>query len=77
MPTHEFWREIESGDAWAVQLEDGVVVAAHGPLHWSEIIVTYLPHYDYTEEDAAAIEARRSDFELLDAHAVVLARTSE
>jgi hypothetical protein len=77
MPTYEFWREIDSSEVWAVQLEDDAVTGAHGPLHWSEIIVTYLPHYEYTDEEAAEVRGRTEEFERLDTQAVLLARTSE
>ncbi len=74
METYEFWRDRESGDLWAVVLRGGIVVASHGPLHWSEITPSYLTGYDYLPDEAASIEARRDDFEQLDAWAVVLTR---
>jgi hypothetical protein len=67
VPTHEFWREAETGEVWAVELEDGVVSRCCGPLHWSEITVAFLQRgYDYRTEGAPELEARRGDFEPLD-----------
>jgi hypothetical protein len=73
MTTHEFWRETDTGEVWAVELEDRVVVRTHGPLHWSEIAPGFLEQgYDYRTEDAAELEARREEFELLDEASVIL-----
>jgi hypothetical protein len=65
--THEFWRETETGEVWAVELEDGVVRRCCGPLHWSEITLAWLKAgYDYRAEGARELELRRGDFEPLD-----------
>jgi hypothetical protein len=65
--THEFWRETETGEVWAVELEDGVVRRCCGPLHWSEITLSWLKAgYDYRPEGARDLELRRADFEPLD-----------
>lgn len=72
MRAAEFWRERETGEIWAVELEDGVVSRCHGPLHWSEVNPTFLREgYDYEEDEAAEIEARREEFEALDELTVV------
>jgi len=70
--TYEFWREVRSGDVWAVELVDGIVAGAAGPLHWSEIKLAYLHGYDYSPGEAARIDAVRDDFELLDERALLL-----
>ena len=70
--TYEFWREMSTGDVWAVELTDGVVTGAAGPLHWSEIRLAYLHGYDYSPGEAARIEAVRDDFELVDEKALLL-----
>lgn len=73
MTTHEFWRETASGEVWAVELEDGVVSRCLGPLHWSEIHPTFLREgYEYSSDEAEAVEARRQEFEPLDETAVLL-----
>ena len=73
MTTHEFWREVETGEVWAVELEGGVVGRACGPLHWSQIATALLERgYDYRPDDAAEVEARRGEFEPLDAFTVAL-----
>lgn len=72
MRAAEFWRERETGEIWAVELEDGVVSRCRGPLHWSEVNPTFLREgYDYAEDEAAEIEARREEFEALDELTVV------
>ena len=70
--TYEFWRETSTGDVWAVELTDGVVSGAAGPLHWSEIKLAYLHGYDYAPGEAVRIEAVREDFELVDEKALLL-----
>ena len=70
---YEFWREKATGGVWAIELEDGVVVGGCGPLHWSEINPSFLrAGYEYSAEEAAAVEARREEFELLDETTVIM-----
>ncbi len=66
LKTHEFWRERRTGEIWAVELRDGVVVCCCGPLHHKDIDETYLHTLDYTSDGAALIEAGRDGFDLLD-----------
>jgi hypothetical protein len=73
MTTYEFWREIESGEVWAVELEDDVVARCRGPLHWSEINPSFLRvGYEYSVDEASALESRRHAFERLDESTVIL-----
>ncbi len=72
MKTYEFWREKGTGDVWAVELTDGVVTGAAGPLHWSEIKLAYLHGYDYSPTEAVRVEAVREEFELVDERALLL-----
>lgn len=73
MKTYEFWRETATGEVWAIELREGVVARARGPLHWSEINPGFLRDgYDYSSREAAVIEARRDAFEPLDEAAVAL-----
>jgi len=73
MTTYEFWREIASGDVWAVELKDGVVVGSRGPLHWSEIHPSFLESgYEYDADEARLVDARRAEFEPLDERSVIM-----
>jgi hypothetical protein len=64
---YEFWGERATGDIWAIELVDGVVAGCRGPLHWSEINPSFLRGgYEYSVEEASAVEARRDEFEVLD-----------
>ena len=66
MRSYEFWRETETEEVWAVELQDGIVVGCAGPLHWSEINPAFLHEgYDYRTAEATALEARREEFEPL------------
>jgi hypothetical protein len=76
MTAHEFWRN-RAGDVWAVELLDGVVARARGPLHWSEINPTLLrAGYEYSLEEGAALAEHPEDYEPLDEAAVFLVRSS-
>jgi hypothetical protein len=72
MRATEFWRERETGEIWAVELEDGLVTGCHGPLHWSEVNPTFLREgYDYAADEARELEERRAEFEPLDELTVI------
>ncbi|HZO97971.1 MAG TPA: hypothetical protein VFB42_11410 [Gaiellaceae bacterium] len=64
--THEFWRERRTGEIWAVELVDGVVVGCCGPLHHKEVVASYLPTFEYAPAGADRIEAGRDGFDLVD-----------
>jgi hypothetical protein len=72
MPRYEYWREIATGDVWAVKLEDDAVVAAAGPLHWSEMKAAHLHAHDYTPAHAARLALTRAEFEPIDERALLL-----
>lgn len=76
MKTYEFWREVRSGDVWAVELTDGVVAGAAGPLHWSELKLAYLHGYDYSAAEGARLDAARDEFELVEEKALLLLSVS-
>jgi hypothetical protein len=77
MRTYEFWREQKTGEIWAIELVDGIVHGAHGPLHWSEINPAFLrTGYDYSRPEGAVLETRREDFEPLDEATVILIGSS-
>lgn len=63
---HEFWRERRTGEAWAVELREGVVVGCCGPLDHSEVDETFLETFDYSSDRAAWVEAHRDAFDLYD-----------
>jgi hypothetical protein len=66
MKTFEFWRERETGEVWAVELLDGVVVAHCGPLHHSEVDAQFLETFDYRVSGSDEIEAERDRFDLVE-----------
>jgi hypothetical protein len=67
MITYEFWRHSRSGQVFAVQLLDGIVVACSGPLHHDDIDLAFLADLDYSEEGATVIEASRDEYVLVEA----------
>jgi hypothetical protein len=64
--TYEFWRERRTGEVWAVELADGIVVACCGPLHHKDVDAAFLHAFDYKPGEAARIEAGRDGFDLID-----------
>ncbi|MGZ4335115.1 MAG: hypothetical protein ACXVRJ_12720 [Gaiellaceae bacterium] len=64
MKTHEFWRERATGEVWAVELVDGVVTGACGPLDHSEVEEEFLDTFDYTADRAALMENHRDGYDL-------------
>jgi hypothetical protein len=64
MKTYEFWRELETGEVWAVELVDGLVARCSGPLHHGELDRQFLEGLDYAATRAAWVEAHREAFEL-------------
>jgi hypothetical protein len=66
MKTYEFWRECATGEVWAIELLEGVVVGSCGPLDHSEIEESFLVALDYSPKRAAWIEAHRDAFDLYD-----------
>jgi CBS domain-containing protein len=61
---HEFWRDPTAGRVYAVQLEDGVVTGASGPLDTAELDARFLPTFDYSAERAPWLEEHRAEFDL-------------
>jgi hypothetical protein len=72
MRTHELWHDRESGEIWAVELLDGVVAGAAGPLRPGSVSPALLKHFGYDRSEAARIESTRSRFDLLDEQALLL-----
>lgn len=72
MRTHELWRDGDTGEIWAVQLLDGVVVGGAGPLHPGSVSRDLLEQYGYDRREGARIEAARSRFDLLDEESLLL-----
>lgn len=67
MKTYEFWRERETGEVWAVELLEGIVVGLRGPLHHREVDTGFLQTFGYLPERAAWVEQHRDAFDLYDA----------
>ena len=63
MALHEFWRDRESGELWAVELEGEGVLGAYGPLHWSEISPLYARLYPYSATTGREVAERRDALE--------------
>lgn len=70
MRTHEFWRERATGQVWAIELREGLVIGSFGPLAHGEIDDTLLARFDYDRDDAEWVEAHRDEFDLYVAAAV-------
>ena len=64
MKEREFWRDRQDGRVYAVELVDGVVAGACGPLDSSEIEQSFLPTFEYTPDRAAWVESHRADYEV-------------
>lgn len=64
MKTFEFWRERSTGEVWAVELLEGVVVACCGPLGHDDLEERFLPGLDYAPDRAGWVEAHRDAFDL-------------
>ena len=63
---HEFWRDRTTGEAWAVELTDGAVVGACGPLTRSELDERFFRTFDYSPAHAGWIDAHRDAYVLLE-----------
>jgi hypothetical protein len=63
--THELWRQRDTGQVWAVELRDGIVVACDGPLHHDDADPAFLEGYNYTLVGADRIERDRDQFTLV------------
>jgi CBS domain-containing protein len=73
---HEFWRERNGGDVYAVQLVDGVVTGTCGPLEPNDIDERFLATFDYTDDRASWLEERREGFDLHDPIPAIVLPTS-
>jgi hypothetical protein len=62
MLIHEFWRDMETHEYWAVELAAGRVTGCAGPLRRSEVSIAYLPDYEYSRREAARLERERGRF---------------
>lgn len=66
----ELWRDRETGERWLVELEDGRVLAASGPVSDDELSGDALAFKEAAHgrtpafsEEAAELERRRDEFE--------------
>jgi hypothetical protein len=62
MVTRELWEHGDTHELWAVELRDGMVTAAAGPLRRDDARREFLSGLDYTAADAAWIERDRESF---------------
>ena len=63
---HEFWIYKPTGRAWAVELRDGVIVGAAGPIDAEDahpIILDYLEYFAY---EAMWVNEQRNQFVRID-----------
>jgi hypothetical protein len=58
----EFWRQLATGEIYAIELTDGVVTGSCGPLSPVDLDPTFLTSYRYSTVEAAALERRRESF---------------
>ena len=66
MKEHEFWRAKDDGQIYAIELVDGVVAGACGPLDAENIDERFLATFDYAPDRDAWIERHRDLFHLYD-----------
>lgn len=59
---HEFWIHKPSGRAWGVELRDGVVIAAAGPLDAADAEPMLLDHLEYSRHEGTWIKKNLSNF---------------
>jgi hypothetical protein len=62
MLTRELWQHRGTHELWAVELRDGIVAAAAGPLSLGDAHHEFLSGLDYATTDAAWIEKDRESF---------------
>lgn len=75
MVVHEFWRDLSRhGEVWAVEISDGKVFRACGPLMVDEVGTNgeILESLDYSTSRAGWIQGHRERFERWEAPKVVL-----
>jgi hypothetical protein len=58
----EYWRHKPTGRLWAVELYNGHVIRAIGPLQNEELDRRVLPYLPYTRRDIRWLNAHRSEF---------------
>ena len=61
MNSYEYWAHKSSGDTWAVEIRNGMVVGACGPLHHSERPAD-MRDFDFDRETGDWVEENRDDF---------------
>jgi hypothetical protein len=61
----EYWIHRPSERVWAVQLREGRLLCAAGPLLATEADVDILSYLDYSRQDLAWIEEHRDEFRVM------------
>jgi len=60
---YQYWRHVESGEVWAVEIVDGIVTGACGPLY-DEDRPDDMRDFEYDREDGDWIETNQDQFVL-------------
>lgn len=64
---NQYWQHRTSGDIYAVQVEDGVIVSACGPLHHSEVTHSNIhPIWNFNNEPELieALNTQRREYQV-------------
>ena len=67
--TREFWKYKPTGRAWAVELRDGVIVGAAGPLDAEDVHPIILGYLEYFSYEGVWVKERREHFVRMEADA--------
>ncbi len=57
---HEYWRHEPTGRVWAVELTEGRIVGAAGPLDLRDATIDLLPYLSYDFREVRWIEQERN-----------------
>lgn len=60
---YQYWRHIESGEVWAVEIVDGTVTGACGPLYYEDR-PDDIRDFEYDREDGDWVETNQDQFVL-------------
>ena len=61
MNEHQFWG-YKNGDVYAVEIKDGNVVGACGPLYYGELLLADPSEFDCNSEDGEWVNENADDF---------------
>jgi hypothetical protein len=63
---HEFWIYKPTGRAWAVELRDGAIIGAAGPLDAEDVHPIILDYLEYFPYDGMWVNEHRGQFVRID-----------